>query len=91
MDVLLSKVHKANFFQICVSDLCRLLGMTVVEKKRGLWNRVVGEVERDRERETEEWDGEKEREGGKALEHGTILLILSLSLFHAHTQKHKKD
>ncbi len=64
--------------------------MTVVEKKRGLWNRVVGEVERDRERETEEWDGEKEREGGKALEHGTILLILSLSLFHAHTQKTQK-
>lgn len=46
---------------------------------------------REGQRDTEEWDGEKEREGEKALEHGTLLLILSLSLFHTHTQKHKKD
>lgn len=46
---------------------------------------------REGQRDTEEWDEEKEREGEKALEHGTLLLFLSLSLFHTHTQKHKKD
>lgn len=85
--LLLSKIHKPNFFQICVSDLCRLLGMTVVEKKRGLWNRVVGEVERDTEMEWRK--RKKERESTRTW--NSLTHPLALSLFHTHTQKHKKD
>lgn len=45
---------------------------------------------REGQRDTEEWDEEKEREGEKALEHGTLLLFLSLSLFHTHTKTQKR-
>lgn len=42
------------------------------------------------QRETEEWEGEKERDGEKALEHGTLSLILSLSYTHTHTKTQKR-
>lgn len=79
------KSTKPNFFQICVSDLCRLLGMTAVEKNRGLWNRVVGEVERDRGMG---WRKRKRRrKSTRTWNSLTHPLALSLSLFHTQTQK----
>lgn len=43
------------------------------------------------QRETEEWEGEKERDWEKALEHGTLSLILSLSYTHTHKNTKKTD